>query len=90
MSEGNQSENQSQELSDNQTSPSYENTPPKLQAVETSPKPEPSYGVEKSNETYPDLERGIETLPKPEPSYGIIDEGRFWSLPKRTQNVTNA
>ena len=61
----NHSGNQSQASSDDQASANIENTPPKLQAVELTPKP------------------------RPEPSFGIIDEGRFWSLPKRTQKAIN-
>lgn len=47
MSDQNQSGNQSQVSSDNQTNSSNETTPPKPQAVEPKPKPEPSFGIEK-------------------------------------------
>ena len=65
----NQSENQPQDSSDNHSGANIENTPPTIQAVEPKPKPEPSYGIEKFSETYPNLEKGIEPLSKPDPSF---------------------
>lgn len=71
MSEDNQNQsgNQSQVSSDNQTGASSENSPPNPQAIELTPKPEPSHGVEEFSETHPNLEKGIDSLPKPDPSF---------------------
>lgn len=71
MSEENQSENQSQASSENQTGANIENTPPKLQAVESQPKPEPSFGTLEASEDVPSLtfEKNVVPLPKPEPSF---------------------
>lgn len=73
MSEDNQNQsgNQSQVLSDNQTSPSNENAPPKLQAVEPQPKPEPSFGTLEASEDLPSLtfEKNVVPPPKPDPSF---------------------
>ncbi len=71
MSEENQSGNQSQASSDNQTGASNENTQPKLQAVESKPKPEPSYErIEFSEDVSPlTLEKRGEPLPKPGSSF---------------------
>lgn len=77
MSEENQSGNQSQASSESQTGTSNENTTPKLQAVESQPKPEPSYGIEKFSNSYPNSEEGIEPLPKPGPSFEIHLRSKF-------------
>ncbi|MCY3780803.1 MAG: hypothetical protein OXG78_10885 [Chloroflexi bacterium] len=77
MSEENQGDNQPQASSDNQAGASTDNSPPSPQAVETSPKPEPSYGIEKFSETHPSLEKGIEPLPKPDPSFETHLRSKF-------------
>lgn len=70
MSEENQkqSENQSQASSDNQTGASDENTAPKPQAVESSPKPrpEPSWGIEKFSKREAPSSRTFEKRDKKE------------------------
>ena len=38
-------------------------------------------------ENTPPTIQAVEPKPKPEPSYGIIDEGRFWSLLKRSHKM---
>lgn len=67
----NQSENQPQVSSDNQTAASNENTPPKLQAVEPTPKPEPSFGTIDFSEEMSTLtlEKNGGSSPKPNPSF---------------------
>lgn len=67
----NQNENKLQKSSGNQTVASSENTPPKLQAVEPTPKPEPSYGSIDFSEDSPSLtfEQYVEPSPKPNPSF---------------------
>ena len=79
MSEDNQNQsgNQSQVSSDNQTGASSENSPPKPQAIELTPRPEPSYGVEEFSETYPNLEKGIDSLPRPVPSFETHLRGKI-------------
>lgn len=51
---------------------------------------QPQRPADKHTNTGSESGQSKSAVPKPQPSFGIIDEGRFWSLPKRTQNVTNA
>jgi hypothetical protein len=73
MSEDNQSqsENQPQASSDNQTAANSEDTPPKLQAVEPTPMPEPSFGTIDLSEDIPSLtlEKNVGSSPRPNPSF---------------------
>ncbi|MCY3915184.1 MAG: hypothetical protein OXG49_04140 [Chloroflexi bacterium] len=62
MSEENQSENQSQASSENQTGANIENTPPKLQAVEPQPKPEPSFGIIDEGSFWPPFKRSQKAI----------------------------
>ncbi len=66
-----QSENQPQVSLENQTAASSENTPPKLQAVESKPKPAPSFGTIDLSEDIPSLtlEKNFGSSPKPNPSF---------------------
>lgn len=66
-----QSEKQPQVSSDNQTAASSEDTPPKLQAVEPKPKPEPSFESIDLSEDIPSLtlEKKVESSPKPNPAF---------------------
>ena len=73
----NQSGNQSQASSENQTGVNTDSPQTSPQSVEVTPKPEPSYGIEKLSKTYPNLEKGIEPLPKPNPSFETYTRGEI-------------